>query len=193
MPRRWHTKTRHWIYRFLVLRDGDFCQECHALPRGIYSLDIDHKDGNPRNDDPPNLRLLCHRCNVAIENKSRARSKCPGERENPNTRVVKNAISYNQGSAEMQANYLFEIDYRTWILDFVSSYGWISKKEATNAGAEVVGCNPTTALKYLSKLTSLAGPLKEEKDMLNEPIIISKASDNGHIKAELYQFIKEGK
>lgn len=184
MPRRYHTKTRHWIYNFLVLRDGDFCQECGKLPGGQFSLQIDHKDRNKRNDDPPNLRLLCASCNVSIENRSRSRTKCPRERENPITRIAKAAVPYNQGSAEMQANYLFELDFRTWLLDFIASYSWITKKEAVNAGAEVVGCNPTTAAKYLSKLVSLAGPLQEERDMLNESIITSKASDNGHSKAE---------
>lgn len=72
----------------------------------------------------------------------------------------------------MQANYLFEVDYRSWLLSFVIEHGFITKREAVNAGAEVVGCNPTTSSKYLSKLTSLAGPLNEAKDMLGEVVIV---------------------
>ena len=37
------------------------------------TLDIDHIDGNPGNNDPDNLRLLCRRCNVATSNRSNPR------------------------------------------------------------------------------------------------------------------------
>ena len=37
------------------------------------TLDIDHIDGNPKNNDPDNLRLLCRRCNVATSNRSNPR------------------------------------------------------------------------------------------------------------------------
>jgi len=37
------------------------------------TLDIDHIDGNPENNDPDNLRLLCRRCNVATSNRSNPR------------------------------------------------------------------------------------------------------------------------
>ena len=82
----------------------------------------------------------------------------------------------------MQANFLFEIDYRSWLLKFMDEYEFITKKEAINAGAEVVGCNPTTSAKYLAKLTSLAGPLCETKDMTGEVVILyrPRPAGNGH-------------
>lgn len=183
MPRRWATQTRYWAYRFLVLRDGEVCQECGKISTARNSLDIDHIDGNPHNSEESNLRLLCRECNVARENRRRAgRPSVHEERENPRTRVLKQAIPYHEGSAEMQANFLFEVDYRTWLLQFVSQFGFITKKEAVNAGAETVGCNPTTSAKYLAKLTSLAGPLTETKDMVGDVVIILKPQPTGNGK-----------
>jgi len=183
MPRRWATQTRYWAYRFLVLRDGEVCQDCGEIPTTRNGLDIDHIDGDENNNEESNLRLLCRKCNVARENRRRARRpSVQEERENPRTRVLKQTVPYHEGSAEMQANFLFEIDYRSWLLQFVREYGFITKKEAINAGAETVGCNPTTSAKYLAKLTSLAGPLTETKDMVGDVVIIPKPQPNGNGK-----------
>lgn len=176
MPRRWSTQTRYWAYRFLCLRDGEFCANCGDPPTTPYTLDIDHIDADPHNNAESNLRLLCRACNVARENRRRRRPSVQGERENPHTRVCKVAVPYREGSPEMQANYLYEVDYRAWVTRYIDDIGWISKKEAINAGAEVVGCNPTTAAKYLAKLTSMTGPLRETRDMLGDLLIVK----NGH-------------
>ena len=80
----------------------------------------------------------------------------------------------------MQANFLFEVDYRSWLLKFIDESEFITKKEAINAGAEMVGCNPTTSAKYLAKLTSLAGPLTEAKDMVGEVVITFRPRPNGN-------------
>ena len=129
------------------------------------------------------MRLLCRRCNVARENRRRAKNpSVVCVRENPRTRVLKQAIPYHEGSAEMQASFLFEIDYRSWLLKFMDEYEFITKKEAINAGAEMVGCNPATSARYLGKLTSLAGPLCETKDMTGEVVILyrPRPAGNGH-------------
>ena len=101
------------------------------------------------------------------------------EKENPRTRIAKEAASYSQGSPEMQANALFEVRYRHWLQGFIAARGFITKREAVNAGAEAVGCSPATAARYLSKLTSFTAPLHESKDMLGEPVITSKHHDGG--------------
>lgn len=195
MPRRWATETRRWVYRYLCLRDGEFCQFCGATETTFYSaknvsettfysLDVDHIDGDPLNNDPPNLRLLCRQCNASAGRKKKHRQResvSERERENPSTRIVKSSVGYREGSAEMQANLLFETDFRDWVRAYVHANDFIPKKEAINAGAEVVGCNPTTAAKYLAKLTSIAGPLAETKDLLGETIIIHR-NGNGYKK-----------
>jgi len=183
MPRRWTSpQTRAWAYRFLVLRDGEKCRACGSVPKNTYGLDIDHIDRNPTNTNPDNLRLLCRSCNVAEENRKRpSDGVCVGVhgKENPRTRIAKEAASYSQGSPEMQANALFEVRYRHWLQSFIAASGFVARKDAVNAGAEAVGCSPATAGRYLAKLTSLTGPLKETKDMLGEPVITTREQAEG--------------
>lgn len=175
MPRRWGINTRLWAYRYLVLRDGEQCARCFEIPTAQNTLDIDHADGNSQNNDPSNLRLLCRRCNVTLENKARVDRIPPSDQEErektegqPATRIVREAVNYKQGGAEMQANFLFEVDFRNWLLEKVRGTGGYPKVDAIAAGAEIVGCSPSTTTKYLVKLTSSAGPLKESKDLLGD-------------------------
>lgn len=184
MPRRYGVNTRLWVYRYLVLRDGEQCARCFETPTTQNKLDIDHIDGDHWNHDPDNLRLLCRSCNVALENSARpGRSpdlapSAQKERERAEgkaaTRVVREAVDYRQGEASMQANFLFEVDFRKWLLEKVQDKGGFPKQDAINAGAEVVGCSPSTTTKYLSKLTSSEGPLQEVRDMLGETHLVLK-------------------
>lgn len=178
MPRRWGINTRQWAYRYLVLRDGERCARCFNIPTAQNKLDIDHRDGDSHNNDPDNLRLLCRPCNVILENKGRVLQVSPSdqnERERnqgkPATAIVKEAISYPEGSPEMQANYLYELDFRNWLLSKIRDQGGFSREDAINAGAEIVGCSPSTTGKYLAKLVSSEGPLIESRDMLGSKIL----------------------
>lgn len=113
------------------------------------------------------------------ENKSRANgprgvyacARAEKDEVTPNTRIYKEAIPYHLGSPEMQANAVYEVRYRGWLLGFINARGFIPKKEAINAGAEVVGCNPSSAARYLAKLTSMVGPLMEGKDATGQEIV----------------------
>lgn len=177
-----------------MLRDGEQCCDCGAIPTTRNGLDIDHIDGDKNNYDPLNLRLLCRHCNVVRENKARAHEKgdsgpsAQGERERekgqPSTRLAKEAVDYKGGSIEMQACFLFELDYRDWVLKEVKQRGSFLKKEAIFAGAEIVGCSPTTTSKYLAKLTSSAGPIQEYRDKLGDTLLIPR---NGHRPIESLQ------
>ena len=192
MPRRWGINTRLWAYRYLCLRDGELCARCFNIPTAQNTLDIDHIDGNPQNYEESNLRLLCRRCNVTLENQARV-TRVPSsdqkEREkaegNPRTRVIREVINYRLGSQEMQANFLYELDFRNWLLGKIKELGGYPKGDAISAGAEVVGCSPTTTTKYLAKLTSSAGPLKESKDMLGDIYLELK----DHLKPEPSIFV----
>ena len=46
---------------------GRTCQQCGDGGR----LELHHDDGNPANDDPANLRLLCHDCHVEATEQQR--------------------------------------------------------------------------------------------------------------------------
>lgn len=53
-----------WIIRKILLRKNPYCWKCGiAKWKGKkLSLQVDHKDGNPGNDLPKNVRLLCPNC-----------------------------------------------------------------------------------------------------------------------------------
>lgn len=180
-PRRWGVVTRTWVYRYLVLRDGEQCARCFEIPTTQNSLDIDHINGISFDNDPDNLRLLCRRCNVSLGNKSRsptAQKESPSdqrERERREgkaaTRVVREEVDYKQGEATMQANFLFEVDFRNWLLRVVAERGHYPKADAIAAGAELVGCSPLTTSRYVAKLVSSSGPLQEVRDMLGASML----------------------
>ena len=240
-PKRWHPATRAWVYRYLVLRDGEQCARCgttpgvrnsslsrhHAEAPGVlyspptrhnpeapgvlYSslsrhnpqapgvlyapptvhntLDIHHLDGHPTNNNPDNLQLLCHRCNTTVANQNRAarRRRCDPcvyvcERERmegrPETRIAKEDCNYREASPEMQANTLFEVPFRRWLMHQVTTQGGYDRTAAINEEAERVGCSPTTTARYLAKLTSPSGPLVETHDALGHKILVLK----GHLQ-----------
>lgn len=185
MPRRFSSETRAWIYRYLVLRDGEKCAACGTTPEELdhnpttrNRLEIDHVDNNPHNNVESNLRLLCPSCNTSKENtRRRGRAKLPSVScvcACAETRVMKEAIPYAEASAEMRANAQYETSFRTWLLDYVKQHGHIGKVDAINAGAELCGCNPSTSGRYLAKLTSLVGPLREFKDRTGAIVISYK-------------------
>lgn len=181
MAKRWSINTRIWAYRYLVARDGDKCQICGKVQTTQYSLDIDHKDGNPKNNDPSNLRLLCRECNQSQEigrRRTRAamcdKNVCVSDNGQPGTRTVRELVDYTQGSPEMKANSYFEVAFRQWILKEIKDKYAIEKKEATSTGAEIVGCSPMTVGRYIDKLTSNAGPLQEIKDLTGAKILTLK-------------------
>jgi len=180
MVKRLSFNTRLWAYRYLVALDGEFCQVCGKIPTALFGLEIDHIDGNPNNWKPENLRLLCKNCNVSLGNKSRTRVPAEREREReiidgkPATRIAKEDANYRQGSPEMKANLLFEVTFRRWLLGEINTGEAISKQEAIQSGAELVGCSPLTTRRYLEKLTCKAGCLKEEKDLHGHPYLVMK-------------------
>ena len=186
MPRRWGINTRLWAYRYLVMRDSEQCARCYEIPTTQNTLDIDHIDGNDWNNEPDNLRLLCRRCNVTLANQLRKLPSdqyvCERERKEgkPQTRVSRDIVNYKEGSTEMQANFLFELEFRKWLLNNINEAGGYPKQDAIASGAEIVGCSPSTTERYLKKLVSKAGPLREDKDMLGDFILTLKE----HLKPE---------
>ena len=75
----------------------------------------------------------------------------------------------------MQANNLYEPRFRNWVLGkFEEGADYLDKEDALNAGAETAGCSIATAVTYLKKLTSSAGPLLEQQDLLGRTNIVLK-------------------
>lgn len=210
-PRRWSKKTRAWAYRYLVLRDGEQCAICHATPTVPITttptstkattrnnppstkatarnnlnttLDIDHIDGNPNNDEPDNLRLLCRRCNIITPPQPRSAAArrsdlcvCVRERKEgkPGTRIARDDVDYREATPEMQANLIYEDAFRRWLLATVTAQGFYYRTAAINEGAELIGCSPATTARYLAKLTSRSGPISETKDALSHTVLMLK-------------------
>jgi hypothetical protein len=97
------------------------------------------------------------------------------EREGrPATRIAKQDCNYRQGSPEMQANNLYEVPFRTWLLSRLSPAGGYDRTAAINEGAELVGCSTNTTIRYLAKLTSPSGPLAETTDILGHKMLVLK-------------------
>jgi len=93
---------------------------------------------------------------------------------NSATRVVRGTVDYSNGSAEMRANNQYEVRFRNWLMGVFNGTDHLAKEDVINSGAEIVGCSPATAARYLSKLTSSAGPLLEQKDLLSQSVIVLK-------------------
>jgi hypothetical protein len=76
----------------------------------------------------------------------------------------------------MQANNYYEPRFRNWVLGRFEDTGvyFLDKEDVLNSGAEVAGCSIATAITYLKKLTSSAGPLLEQQDLLGRTNIAMK-------------------
>jgi hypothetical protein len=147
------------------------------------TLDIDHIDGDPSNDEPDNLRLLCRRCNIITPPQPRSAAArrsdlCVCVRESkegkPGTRIVRDDVDYRRASPEMQANLVCEDRFRRWLLATITAQGFYYRTAAINEGAELVGCSPVTTARYLAKLTSRSGPISETKDALSHTVLMLK-------------------
>lgn len=155
-------------------------QNAHSRRRRIV-LEIDHIDGNSKNNTEENYRLLCKSCNVAESNRRRSSSDlfvCVQRRRrregNSATRVARTAVDYSTGGAEMRANQIYEVRFRNWLLGTLNGTDHLEKDDAINSGAEITGCSTSTAARYLSKLTSSAGPLCEITDLTGRTVIALK-------------------
>jgi hypothetical protein len=179
MANRFQINQHRVAYGFIASRDGEYCLICKRGPDKV-KLQIDHADNNPSNWAPDNLHLLCQTHNlqlrgVPVKNKLHilrchsANNVCVRERTygSIGTKVAKDTLDYRSGSVEMKANSLFEPAFTEWLLARLP----VVREEAQYSGAQVVGCSPETAKRYLKKLTSAAGPLREFKDGMGTTMV----------------------
>ncbi|MDR2719841.1 MAG: HNH endonuclease [Nitrososphaerota archaeon] len=59
----------------VYMRSKGKCEKCHKLiPKGV-KPHIHHKDGNPKNNNKSNLKVICPNCHSAAHNKPIKRKK----------------------------------------------------------------------------------------------------------------------
>ena len=74
----------------------------------------------------------------------------------------------------MQAAQMYELPFRRWLMGVLRSTDFVGKEDAIYSGAEITGASITTVDRYLKKLTSSAGPLRETRDGLGATVIMMK-------------------
>jgi hypothetical protein len=168
---------------FITERDGNHCLICGRSGDRI-SLQIDHADNDPTNFNPDNLHLMCGRCNctkrqmtVAEQKRHVKKYSAKNERERERTKgtsatnTIRAVVDYKSGSIEMQASSYFEPQFREWILQMIITNGSILKREAVNSGAEYVGCSSIASKRYLDKMVSAMGVLRETRNGMGMDVI----------------------
>lgn len=175
------TKDKEYLKTLLIERNGQKCMFCGAHADRA-SLELDHINENTHDNKLENLRLVHHACNAKAYHANRRARKtglsypCVSERKSDGmpssspesvhgdgTLIAKETVDYSEGSPEMQVNDFAETAYRNWSIAMLRQRRLMLKKELVNAGAEEVGVSPVTTRRYLDKLTSIKGSLKEFK------------------------------
>ncbi len=101
-------------------------------------------------------------------------------------RVVMGVSRYSDGSPEMRAAEFFEPPFTEWLMATLRQRGHLTYKDAADAGAQVVGCNPMTTRRYLDKLCSFEGPCEIVPDAMNRRVVVLRemkpalGANNGH-------------
>ena len=181
MPARYTKRERKIIYQFLVQRDEERCQECGESPPDVL-LEVDHKDGEYRNHDPANLRLLCRSCNrrdgvrrrqISVSSRL-SEFVCVGRVEELATFKARELLDYQRGSLEMKANDIYEVPFINWLYVHLGQHGQILWTDAADGGAQAVGCSPSSTERYLKKLTSFEGPLTRVRNESRQWVVKPK-------------------
>jgi len=141
-----HVRRRY--YEEMVRDEGEFCKVCGRKPPGTY-LEIDHKDGDVKNNARPNRQLLCRRDN-RIKN---PRGKGKGMKLQRLRDLEEPIVS----SAEFKKNKECEPIFRHYLYDLIKRTGQQPVKEIINAGAEKAGCSQAAVKRYLAKCCSIEG------------------------------------
>jgi len=135
--------TRKKLYESIVKRDGEQCAKCGRKPPEV-QLIIEHKDNNPKNNSPENIRLYCRRCNYF---------KNPRRPLHQRVRSPRN----DTYTTQLERNHKKEEDFRKHVTHEVNEHRQVPEKELIDGGAEKVGISPITAKRYLDKMCSKYG------------------------------------
>ena len=157
---------------YLGERDGSKCITC-GVSESEKPLEVDHIDGDPYNNAPENLRLLCHGCNVreyyrkaremikhqpsGISRSLDATASGVGESVSEDGRRI---VDVEHESPEIQINRVKEPLYVATALEMMLRPEGLTVFDAIYEVSQRIGISPATARRYLLKMSSRAGPLR---------------------------------
>lgn len=153
---RFNADQRRELFDRLKVRDGARCNICKRYGSRD-SLVIDHIDNNPGNNDLSNLQLLYRRHNYLKDPRGKHPVIVLDGRELSLPRPA---------SAEYLKSVRSEPLFCHWLDKLLRSEDRILYDDAINGGAQIAGCSPVTARRYLDKLVSCAGPYQVVYDDL---------------------------
>lgn len=165
-----------------IFLHGRLCKYCGRKDR---PLELDHVDGNPKNNPPDgsNWAPACGPCNkekgphghrgkrgIRVRGGSAPPSRDP--RHIGNAPVYKSVyVGRGEGDgeetavrtigAELLKNQQCEPEFRKYCMRLVEEEGVVSKSDIIIAGCEYAGVSIVTGKRYYPKLVSRAGPLEE--------------------------------
>jgi hypothetical protein len=141
-------RTRKVWYMRISKRDGEFCHACEKLP-SQGQLVVDHIDNNNCNNSFDNLQLLCRTCNYKKNPRGEPVDQCVSFRSDTK---MKSSISINKEK---------ELKFREWVYDGLDERKKLPYHDVINSGAEYIGISIITAKRYLIKMLSGHGNLKQ--------------------------------
>ncbi len=193
MPSTLSRKELYWVRQYLVLKDEARCKNCGA---STVHLDVDHIDGNPTNNSPANLRLLCRSCNTSrgirraqgigtfLEREGGGDSELPSL--DPTT-SLKSKVNYSLGSPEMQVNDAVETEFRNWAFGLLLKQDEYPIEDLISDGAELTGGSVNAIRNYLKKMLSPQfGPLERHRFAGRGQMMV-------RIKSSLKQEVADGR
>jgi hypothetical protein len=145
---RLNSRQRRKLFEQLRARDGERCNVCKRFGN-CNTLVVDHRDNNPDNNGLSNLQLLCRRHNYTKNPRGSKPKMVLDSRELAQPKIT---------SAEFLKNTKSEPSFCHWIHRILRKEHRIPYDDAINSGAQMAGCSPVTAKRYLDKLTSSVGP-----------------------------------
>jgi len=179
------------MYAALVERDGEKCRLCGVTPP-TKRMTIEHIDRNPHNNTFSNLAFLCQSC------QNRVRGACAGTKAklfvaasqgNGGQCVREKAQAYSRlttsagtlsatkaiangiinASGEMTISAIIKAQFIAWLTKWLNEIGFITYKDALDAGANECNCSQVTLRRYIEAMSN----------PINGTIDISDDSDSG--------------
>jgi len=136
---RFNAKQLEIIIQFLIGRDGRFCSKCKKPIHQLRSkINVDHIDGDKKNRDTNNLRLLCHPCNIisGLEIKAWLVSK-----------------SGKQAPIELRLGSRMEKHFIEWLTGYIEKHKKIEWGKCRNMGALEINGSREVTKNYMMKWT----------------------------------------